>query len=175
MKFAGAFRRVASYLIDDLFLSIPELIVTSISFTSIMIRLPMIVEDLEETSSIVELYQLLFEGYIRYLLPTLALSLVLGVLYYIVLPYYYDGKTIGRQIVGIKVISANNEKLGFLQIAIREFSKSIFWLLTFGLGILVDWYLVVATPRKQSVCDRIANTLVIELEGESVKEADKAY
>lgn len=175
MKFAGAFRRTASYLIDDLFLSIPELIVTSISFTSIAIRLPMIIEDLEENASIVEVYELLFDIYLPFLLPAIAISFTLGVLYYIVLPYYYDGKTIGRQIVGIKVISANNEKLGFLQIAIREFSKSIFWLLTFGLGILVDWYLVVATPKKQSVCDRIANTLVIELDGESVKEADKAY
>lgn len=175
MKFAGAFRRTASYLIDDLFLSIPELIVTSISFTSIAIRLPMIIEDLEENASIVEVYELLFGIYLPFLLPAIAISFTLGVLYYIVLPYYYDGKTIGRQIVGIKVISANNEKLGFLQIAIREFSKSIFWLLTLGLGILVDWYLVVATPKKQSVCDRIANTLVIELEGESVGEADKAY
>ncbi len=175
MKFAGAFRRVASYLIDDLFLSIPELIVTSISFTSIAIRLPMIIEDLEENASIVEVYELLFDVYLPFLLPAIAISFTAGVLYYIVLPYYYDGKTIGRQIVGIKVISANNEKLGFLQIAIREFSKSIFWLVTFGLGIFVDWYLVVATPKKQSVCDRIANTLVIELEGESVGEADKAY
>lgn len=175
MKFAGAFRRTAGYLIDDLFLSIPELVVTSVSLTSVMMRLPMIVEDIEETTSIVDFYTLLFEGYIQYLLPALALSFGLGVLYYIVLPYYYDGKTLGRQIVGIKVISANNEKLGLLQIAIREFSKSLFWLLTLGLGLLVDWYLVVATPKKQSVCDRIANTLVIELEGESVTEEDKAY
>lgn len=175
MKYAGAFRRVASYLIDDLFLSIPELIVTSVSFTSIMIRLPMIIEDIEQTTGIVDLYRLLFEGYIRFLLPAIALSFTLGVLYYIVLPYYYEGKTLGRQIVGIKVISANEEKLGFLQLAIREFSKSLFWLLTFGIGIFVDWYLVVATPKKQSVCDRIANTLVIELEGESVEEDYKAY
>ena len=175
MKFAGAFRRTASYLIDDLFLSIPELIYTSISLTSIAIRLPMILEDLEENATLVEVYELLFEVYLPFLLPAIAISFTLGVLYYIVLPYYYDGKTLGRQIVGIKVISANNEKLGFVQIAIREVSKSLFWLLTFGLGIFVDWYLVVATPKKQSVCDRIANTLVIELEGESVGEADKAY
>lgn len=175
MKFAGAFRRIAGYLIDDLFLSIPELIVTSISFTSIAFRLPMIIEDLEENASIVEVYELMFDVYLPFLIPAIAISFTLGILYYIVLPYYYDGKTIGRQIVGIKVVSANNEKLGFLQIAIREFSKSLFWLLTLGLGILVDWYLVVATPKKQSVCDRIANTLVIELEGESVEEADKAY
>ncbi len=175
MKFAGAFRRTASYLIDDLFLSIPELIFTSISLTSIAIRLPMILEDLEENATLVEVYELLFEVYLPFLLPAIAISFTLGVLYYIVLPYYYDGKTLGRQIVGIKVISANNEKLGFVQIAIREVSKSLFWLLTFGLGIFVDWYLVVATPKKQSVCDRIANTLVIELEGESVGEADKAY
>jgi uncharacterized RDD family membrane protein YckC len=175
MKFAGAFRRTAGYVIDDLFLSIPELIFTSISFTSIAIRLPLILEDLEENASLVQGYELLFEVYLPFLLPAIAISFTLGVLYYIVLPFYYDGKTIGRQIVGIKVISANHEKLGLLQIAIREISKSLFWLLTFGVGILVDWYLVVATPKKQSVCDRIANTLVIELEGESVGEADKAY
>ena len=175
MKYAGAFRRVASYLIDDLFISIPELIFVSISLTSLVIRFPLLIEDLEGTTSIVEIYELLFMTYLPAILPAFLISLVIGVLYYIVLPFYYDGKTVGRQIVGIKVISANEEKLGFLQLAIREFSKSLFWLLTFGIGIFVDWYLVVATPKKQSVCDRIANTLVIELEGESVEEEYKAY
>jgi uncharacterized RDD family membrane protein YckC len=175
MKFAGAFRRTAGYLIDDLLISIPELIFVSISLTSLVIRLPLLIEDLEETMSIVEVYELLFAQYLPALLPAIGISLVIGILYYIVLPFFYDGKTMGRQIVGIKVISANGEKLSLVQLAIREFSKSLFWLITFGLGILVDWYLVVATPKKQTVCDRIANTFVIELEGESVGEDDKAY
>jgi uncharacterized RDD family membrane protein YckC len=175
MTYAGAFRRAASYVIDDLFLSIPEVLVLLVGGTNLMMQLIEFGETVDPNASVEEVYGFLWALLSGYL-PLLLMSILIGLAYTIILPYFYDGKTLGRQIVGTKVVRVDGTKLRLSQLVYREVvGKALFWVLTLGIGLLVDWYLVVATPTKQAVCDRMANTLVVELEGESVAEAYKQY
>lgn len=175
MRYAGAFRRAASYVIDDLILSIPEVIVLLVGGTTLMMQLIEFGETVDPNASLAEVYGFLWEIVLG-LLPLIVISIIIGFAYTIILPYYYDGKTLGRQIVGTKVVRPDGGKLRLSQLVYREVvGKAIFWLVTLGIGLLIDWYLVVATPSKQAVCDRMANTLVVELEGETVSEDYQQY
>jgi len=175
MKYAGAFRRVASYVIDDLVLSIPEVIVLLVGGTSLLMQLMEFAETVDPNASLAEVSPFLWELLLGYA-PLLLMSVIIGLGYTIMLPYYYDGKTIGRQIVGTKVVRVDGQRLTISQLLLRELvGKALFWVVTLGIGLLVDWFLVVATPTKQAVCDRMATTLVIELDGESVPESYQGY
>jgi uncharacterized RDD family membrane protein YckC len=175
MKYAGAFRRAASYVIDDLFLSIPEVLVLLVGGTNLLMRLVEFSETVDPNATFSEVSPLIWELLFGYV-PLLLISVIIGLGYTIILPYYYDGKTLGRQIVGTKVVRMDGQRLTISQLILREVvGKALFWVVTLGIGLLVDWYLVVATPTKQAVCDRMANTLVIELDGESVPESYQGY
>jgi len=175
MKYAGAFRRAASYVIDDLFLSIPEVLVLLVGGTNLLMRLVEFSETVDPNATFSEVSPLIGELLFGYV-PLLLISVIIGLGYTIILPYYYDGKTLGRQIVGTKVVRMDGQRLTISQLILREVvGKALFWVVTLGIGLLVDWYLVVATPTKQAVCDRMANTLVIELDGESVPESYQGY
>ena len=51
---------------------------------------------------------------------TSIISLVLSFLYFGIFQYYTDGKTIGKLLFGIKVISTKDEKLNIIQVIIRS-------------------------------------------------------
>ena len=175
MKYAGAFRRAASYIIDDVFLAIPETLMLLVGGSNLLVQLIEFGETVDPNASVADVYGILGELLLGYL-PLLLISVVISLGYTILLPYFYDGKTLGRQIVGTKVVRVDGSKLRLSQLVYREVvGKALFWIVTLGIGLLVDWYLVVATPTKQAVCDRMANTLVVELEGESVAEEYQQY
>jgi len=81
----------------------------------------------------------------------------IGVAYFVLLTYIYQ-ETIGKKVIGLKVVTINNERPNFLTIFLREvggkFVSSIVFLLGF-IWILFD-------KNKQGWHDKIAKTLVIK-------------
>lgn len=107
------------------------------------------------------------------------LSFFIRVPYYVLSELVWNGRTLGKRITGIRVISASGDGLTPYQIAARNLMKEveIFLPLTFlaaasevsdwiGLALLV-WSLAVlivpfANQRRQRMGDMIAGTLVVE-------------
>ncbi len=166
-------RRFGSLIIDSfvlLLLSLPFIpifvkITTDFEYSGLFIKRGSFI--IEQTP--------FFEAYQSYLIKLigwpLVFSLVTIILYYILLPMYWDGYTVGRKLCGIKVKSQDKEKLKFGQMFLREVVfKRLWWSVTLGVGMAIDFFMVVLRDDKQTIRDIITNTEVIENHGESVKK-----
>ncbi len=76
--------------------------------------------------------------------------------YFIVLTYKLEA-TIGKKILGIKVVSSNQDKLTLGKIIIRETIGKIISSLFFGFGFLM----AIFNKNKQTLHDKIAKTFVV--------------
>jgi uncharacterized RDD family membrane protein YckC len=68
----------------------------------------------------------------------------------------YQG-TIGKKILGIKVIDMNGNRISFVKATVRYFSKLLSALII-GIGFLMAGF----TNKKQALHDLIAETLVVK-------------
>lgn len=85
---------------------------------------------------------------------------VLMVLYFAFFEVIWDGATLGKRLLGLKVQTSDGEKIGFDKSLIRNISK-IYWVF-----LLLDWIVAIATPgddRRQKYTDRIAGTTVVQI------------
>ena len=100
----------------------------------------------------------------------MSVGFIAMILYNVVLPFYWNGKTIGRHVCGIQVCSTNGSKLSFGQLILREvIFKLLWWTATLGFGSVIDFIMVAFRDDKQTIRDIITNTEVIENDGERVK------
>lgn len=92
--------------------------------------------------------------YISFIFPSLVFVISAG--YFIVLTYGM-GATIGKRILGLKVISSKGEKLSFRQVVLRETLGKIASGLILGIGYIMAGF----TEKKEALHDKIAKTNVI--------------
>lgn len=86
------------------------------------------------------------------------LRLIVTVLYFALTTLFLDGQTIGKAIVGIKLVRLSGKKLDTLTVAIREVCGRIIYSI-FPLNLL---YIVAGfTKRKQHLVDFLTDTTVI--------------
>ena len=84
-------------------------------------------------------------------------SIILLVLYFSLSTYYGNGKTLGKRLMGIRVVSVVHEKIGFWHAVERALGYGASFL-EFGFGFLQ--YFIDANRR--TVHDRVAETIVIQ-------------
>lgn len=142
------------------------------------------------SSSIISLivYSILYvNNYLISILLTCLLPLLICFIYYTLLPYLLKGSTIGKLIVGIKVVSLIYKKPTFLQLFIRNifFFETLLSVLPIlflyffhsgetltviisllvgfiGLGInLVIFIMILSTEEERGLHDHIAKTCVV--------------
>lgn len=78
--------------------------------------------------------------------------------YFIVLEFYWGGKTIGKKIMGIRVIQENGHSLTFLSSLIRNLLRIIDQLPAYNLlGIIMIYF----NSKKKRVGDLLAGTIVV--------------
>ena len=53
-------------------------------------------------------------------IPTSILNIVITILYFVIFQYFNNGQTIGKRLLGIKIINKSKEKPTFTQILIRS-------------------------------------------------------
>ena len=85
------------------------------------------------------------------------ISSFIGIVYFVLLTYFYQG-TFGKKVMGLKVVTANNERPSFLTIFLREVIGKFVSGIVFFLGFI--WILF--DKNKQGWHDKIAKTLVIK-------------
>lgn len=168
---SGAIRRFGSYFIDNILLSLLQVfwLVFAWSKIQVLIDLAMRVEAglISMEDYWVQYWDALKGIYISMGIPIA----IVGILYMILLPYYWNGKTIGRHIVGVRLQTVDGSPLTFGKIFVREFFfKFMWWMVTLGIGSIVDFIMVAARKDKLTIRDIVTKTEVVDLDGESVKE-----
>lgn len=168
---SGAVRRFGSYFIDDLFMSLFELVFIFISWGSVVKLIEMSYDLENELITMKEYLSYYWDILGPIQLTALIVMIVFGAGYMIILPYYWDGQTIGRKVVGVKLKMMDGSKLTFGKIFIREFVfKIMWWIVTLGIGSIIDFIMVGLREDKLAIRDIVTKTEIVDVEGESVKE-----
>lgn len=85
------------------------------------------------------------------------LLLVVWHAYFILCEAFYDGATLGKKGMGIKVVNSRYEKISLWQAILRIVSKDIS-----GAIFCIGFLMVLFSNKKRGLHDRIANTYVIK-------------
>lgn len=105
--------RFVEYIIDSLFLNlVPYIIIYLISLVVMM------VVD-------VDLWYLNSEFEENHPFLNIFIGLVIFSIYYIVLEFSFDGRTVGKYVMGTKVVSIDGEKPSLKQVLIRTLSRIV--------------------------------------------------
>lgn len=138
--YAGFFVRLAAYIIDWLVVGIALLAV----------KVPLWI------SSFANPNNLLVRNFIfRYSIADIVIY-VLMVTYFI-LPTYYAGRTLGKRLLQLKVISVEDRSMTFFEVAYRETVGKFLSGILFGVGYLM----IVIDKQKRGIHDLLADTEVI--------------
>lgn len=86
------------------------------------------------------------------------LTLLVAWSYFVVLEWLWEGRTLGKRMFGLRVISADGSPASFTACLIRNLLRVVDFLPAFyGLGLLV----IVLSPRSQRLGDLAAGTFVV--------------
>ncbi|MFA9559520.1 RDD family protein [Evansella sp. AB-rgal1] len=81
-------------------------------------------------------------------------------IYAVFLPLFWNGYTIGKRLVGIRIARVSGEKLTLGTMIIRELLANLLYYVTFGILSLISVYLVSTRDDKRSIHDLLAGTYV---------------
>lgn len=97
------------------------------------------------------------------------LSTLIILIYFSALTYFLDGQTLGKMIMGLKVVSLKHKDLEFMDVITREFFGRFFHLYSF---FIVFYAITGITDEKQNLSDLMADTSVIKLKTLEAYEMD---
>jgi uncharacterized RDD family membrane protein YckC len=85
---------------------------------------------------------------------------LLNVLYFLIVPVLWSGYTVGKKIVGIRIVKVNGEKLGFGAMLLRTVVASVIYVITLGIAFIVSAIMVAVREDKRAIHDFLAGTYV---------------
>lgn len=85
---------------------------------------------------------------------------ILQILYGIIVPIIWMGYTIGKRIVGIRIVKMDGSNVTIGTMLMRNLVASLVYLATFGIGVIVSAFMIGIREDKRSIHDLIANTYV---------------
>lgn len=151
--YAGFGARLSAYLIDSLLVGIALLVV----------RIPVFIACLFGSSDLITT-SVLFEFSVFDIV-----IYVLSVLYFALMTYY-SGSTLGKKLLNLKVVSAKDEKLTFINVLYRE---TIGRYLS-GIVIFIGYFMIAIDDQKRGLHDILCDTRVVYNFKVPVKIVEKA-
>ena len=149
--YAGFWKRVAAYLIDGVVLSVPMLLL----IIPLIAHLVHMAGSLEGASESVKLAS---EIRARQLLSIAQLiSFILPMVYFAWMESSSKQATLGKIVLGIKVVDANGQRMTFWHAFGRNAAKIIS-----GLTLNVGYFMAGATRKKQALHDQLASAYVVD-------------
>lgn len=133
-KYAGFWIRLWAYVID-------LLIITSIGW--LLVRPIFRLVDLDLSATI-------------WYAPITIVSVVIFYTYFTLMTYFFQ-QTLGKMIVGIRVVDMTKQKPSFVTIVFRETVGRILSVIPFNLPYIIVGF----TPKKQAIHDYVADTMVL--------------
>jgi uncharacterized RDD family membrane protein YckC len=85
---------------------------------------------------------------------------IVSILYSIILPVVWLGYTVGKRIVGIRIVKVNGEKIGIGTMLMRVLVASLIYIVTLGIALIVSAFMIGLRNDKRSIHDLIAGTYV---------------
>ncbi|GAA0337525.1 RDD family protein [Bacillus carboniphilus] len=98
--------------------------------------------------------------YKQFIVEGFSLISILEALYYLLLPVFWHGYTVGKRMIGIRIARTDGEKVGLGTMLLRNLVASLVYVITFGIGIIVSAFMVGIREDKRSIHDFIAGTYV---------------
>lgn len=92
-----------------------------------------------------------------------AFTFAVVVVYFVVLPIYWNGQTLGKRFFKIKIIKLDGSDIDFKTIFLREVTRIFLALITFGISAVVDMIVLLATNDGKGFYDYVASTQVIDV------------
>jgi uncharacterized RDD family membrane protein YckC len=85
---------------------------------------------------------------------------LINLAYFLLVPIYWSGYTIGKRIMGVRIVKVNGEKLGFGAMFLRTIVASLVYVVTLGIALIVSSIMVGVRQDKRAIHDFIAGTYV---------------
>lgn len=85
---------------------------------------------------------------------------ILSFLYSLVLPIIWNGQTIGKRVLRIRIKKISGEKIGFGTMIMRTLVAGLVYGITLGIAFLASIFMVAFRKDKRSVHDLLAGTYV---------------
>jgi uncharacterized RDD family membrane protein YckC len=89
-----------------------------------------------------------------------SLTSTIDILYVIIIPIVWYGYTIGKKLMGIRIVRVDGEKLGIGTMLLRQLVGGILYAFTFGIAIIVSAFMIGLRSDNRSLHDLIAGTYV---------------
>jgi uncharacterized RDD family membrane protein YckC len=83
-----------------------------------------------------------------------------NILYSIIVPVLWVGFTVGKKIMGIRIIKVDGSKIGYGVMILRVIVGGIIYVVTLGIGLIVSAFMVGLRDDKRAIHDLIAGTYV---------------
>jgi len=83
-----------------------------------------------------------------------------NILYSIIVPVIWVGFTVGKKIMGIRIVKVDGSKIGYGVMILRVIVGGIIYVVTLGIGLIVSAFMVGLRDDKQAIHDLIAGTYV---------------
>lgn len=121
----------------------------------------------------IRLGSIIIDGFL--LIPLYLICMLLGVsdiateifvnsinfLYYLIIPVIWSGFTVGKRVVGIKIVRTDGKKVGIVTTLKRYILASLVYVVTLGIGFIISAFMIGLRKDKRSIHDLIAGTQVI--------------
>jgi uncharacterized RDD family membrane protein YckC len=84
----------------------------------------------------------------------------LGLAYTVIVPVVWSGYTIGRKLVGNRIVRMDHRKVGIGKMLLREVVTAFIYAFSFGIALIVSAFMVGLREDKRAIHDFIAGTYV---------------
>ena len=156
MKLAKTKHRLAAYIVDFVVTGVITAIICllfSIDIYGIIIDIIAGIDIQLNLKDVIAMYRSIF------------ISTLLVCAYFTLVPFLFNGQTLGKKIFKIKVVNERGERASLKRLFIREiFGKFLLNFVSFFFGHLISFVLLQSRNDKKSIADILAATIVVDAE-----------
>ncbi|MED3691279.1 RDD family protein [Peribacillus butanolivorans] len=88
------------------------------------------------------------------------ISTFIDLLYTLIVPILWYGYTVGKRIMGIRIVRVDGKKLGLGTMLLRNLIAGLVYVVTLGIGFIVSAFMVGLRSDHRAIHDFIARTYV---------------
>lgn len=155
---AGFWRRFASFIIDNIFIAVSTLVISSIVIAIIFSIFPDLAEDYTLTEMTWEGILASAERPLTIFDWLISLGQVLYTIGYWTVAIGWKGRTVGKLMLGLKVVRPDGGRVGYLR-AFARYLGYILCYMTLGFGFfIIAWH-----KQKRGLHDFICDTMVVRI------------
>ncbi|MFA5687418.1 MAG: RDD family protein [Bacilli bacterium] len=84
-------------------------------------------------------------------------------IYFVILPLFWNGQTLGKRFFKIKIMKIDGSEIDFKTIFLRESTRVLLVIMTFGFSALVDMIILIISKQGLGFYDYVSSTQVVDV------------